>query len=154
MFYEIKNPYTNNNIEVEPKLELYRVKDFMGKEMPGLAIQLYYHDKDVDITYPYAMLTLSFGEFIGMKNCAYIDTNNCSYADFLLKKGVAKDTGFTMRSGFCEYPLWCFDENFLREIGEEKYEKYSSIYDEYMHEECEEECVEEDKKGNDEEYEI
>ena len=50
----------------------------MGKEMPGLAIVL----EDVtNVAEPeeYCMLTVSFGEFIGMKNCAYIDSNNCDF---------------------------------------------------------------------------
>ena len=77
-----------NQIVLEPKLALYSVRDFTGKEMPGLAIDL------IDITnkddpVEYHSLTVSFGEFIGMKNCAYVDTNNCSFAEQLLKQGIA-----------------------------------------------------------------
>ena len=58
--------------------------------------------------------------------------NNCDFADQLLQAGIAKDTGFYKASGFCTYPLWVFDEQFLRSCGEENYEKYSSRFDEYM----------------------
>ena len=55
-------------------------------------------------------LTVSFGEFIGLKDSAYIDTNNCRFAQQLLDQGIAVDTGLRKSSGFCEYPLWGFQE--------------------------------------------
>ena len=82
----------------------------------------------------YCMLTVSFGEFIGMKNCAYIDSNNCDFTAQLLEQGMAKPTGFTKHSGFCEYPLWEFDEQSLKDMGAENYEKYNTAYEQYMSE--------------------
>lgn len=117
--------------EVIPKLFLYEVPDFMGKKMTIPGIQLY--TREDGMLMPYATLTKSFGEFIGAKNCAYIDTNNYSFAPQLLSMGFAKDTGFTKGSGRCRYPLWVFEESFLKEIGEEKYEQYSREYEAYMH---------------------
>ena len=29
----------------------------------------------------FALITKSFGEFIGMKNCAFMDLNNCPFAN-------------------------------------------------------------------------
>ena len=114
-----------------PKLSLYAVHDFVGKEMPGLAIDLF------DVTngsepIQYCSLTTSFGEFIGMKNCAYIDANNCVFCDQLLVQGIAVATQFSKKSGFCEYPLWLFEENTLREMEEDAYEIYNSAYEKYM----------------------
>ena len=114
MQYQIKDFY-GRELTVQPRLELYSVTDFMGKEMPGLAIVL----EDVtNVAEPeeYCMLTVSFGEFIGMKNCAYIDSNNCDFTAQLLEQGMAKPTGFTKHSGFCEYPLWEFDEQSLKDM--------------------------------------
>ena len=68
MIYEINTNYSGK-VKVKPSVELYTVKDFMGKEMPGLAIRL----TDADTLEPFSMLTKSFGEFIGIKNAAYID---------------------------------------------------------------------------------
>ena len=116
--------------EVIPKLFLYEVRDFMGKKMTIPGIQLY--NREDGMLMPYATLTKSFGEFIGAKNCAYIDTNNYSFAPQLLAMGFAKDTGLTKESGRCTYPLWVFEESFLKEIGGEKYERYSREYDAYM----------------------
>lgn len=115
-----------------PKVELYSVTDFMGREMPGLAVELYQFDKESGELEPYACLTTSFGEFIGIKNSAYIDTNNCPFAEQLLTQGIAEPTGLSKTSGFCQYPLWVFKEEFLQEVGGEKYQVYSKVFDQYM----------------------
>jgi hypothetical protein len=47
---------------------------------------------------------------------------------------MAKPTGFTKHSGFCEYPLWEFDEQTLKDMGAENYEKYNTAYEQYMSE--------------------
>lgn len=138
MKLEIKN-YFGETVELVPKVALYSVKDFMGKELPGLAVLLETTDG-----YPYADLTVSFGEFIGLKNCAYVDTNNCDFASQILEQGVARETGFHKTSGFCPYPLWEFSEDFLRAAGEEAYQKYSDAYDAYMQED---DFSEEDEGG-------
>ena len=130
MDYKIKDFY-GRELMVQPRLALYSVRDFAGKEMPGLAITLIDVTDSNDPT-DYCDLTVSFGEFIGMKNCAYIDANNCDFADQLLKQGMATKTQFTKRSGFCEYPLWLFEEKDLREMDEAAYETYCSEYDKYM----------------------
>ncbi len=126
----IKVKILNEPYELTPKFFLYSVKDYMGEEMTIPGINLVHKTKDGDE--PFATLTKSFGEFIGIKNSAYIDTNNCPFADEILKAGLATDTGFTKQSGFCTYPLWLFDEEFLKEIGGEQYEEYSQEYDQYM----------------------
>ncbi len=137
--YKIKN-FLGKEITVIPRLFLYSVKDFMGKPMTIPGIQLYWEADDVEE--PFATLTKSFGEFIGAKNTAYIDTNNCDFAEQLLQYGFARNTGFTKQSGRCTYPLWVFDETFLSEIGGEKYQQYSKEFDEYMAAAEGEECDE------------
>ena len=127
MTLEIKD-YFGKPVSLTPRVGLYEVYDFMGKEMPGLAILL----DETDSGEPYAVLTVSFGEFISVKNSAYIDTNNCRFADQLLDQGIAEPTSFTKQSGFCTYPLWVFKEEFLQEIGGESYQKYSQAYDDYF----------------------
>lgn len=121
--------FLDKTVVLTPKVELYEVLDFMGEKMPGLAIAF----KD-DEDYQYCVLTVSFGEFIGIKNAAYIDVNNCPFADQLLASGIAEDAGFRKNSGFCSYPLWVFKEDFLVEHGKENYKKYSDAYDAYMQE--------------------
>lgn len=124
--------YFETPVILEPRVELYTVYDFMGKELPGLAIVLDMPIQGADEKEQFAILTKSFEEFIGLKNSAYVDINNCPFAPQLLNRGFAKDTGLYKESGFCSYPLWTFDETVLKETGGEKYERYARAYDEYM----------------------
>lgn len=118
-------------ITLRPRVELYEVRDFMGQTLPGLAVQFDLVGDDGELE-PYATLTTCFGEFISIKNAAYIDTNNCPFAENLLKQGIADPTGLYKTSGFCQYPLWIFREDFLQEVGGEHYQEYSKAYDQYM----------------------
>lgn len=48
--------------------------------------------------------------FLDAENMAFIDTNNCSWAEDMLKKQkFAKKTRNRACSGFCDYPLYKFD---------------------------------------------
>ena len=124
--------YSGNPVTLRPRLELYSVTDFMGTEMPGLAVVLDEVGDSPADSEQYAVLTVSFGEFISIKNSAYIDTNNCPFAEQLLRQGIAEPTGLCKTSGYCQYPLWVFKEEFLREIGGENYQKYAQSYEQYM----------------------
>ena len=141
MLFEISEYYTGGKIRLKPRVELYDTRDYMGTQMPGLAIVLDEVDQNENVTEQYAVLTVSFGEFLTLKNCAYIDTNNCPFVPQLLAEGIAQDTGYSKISGFCEYPLWVFKENFLKEIGGEKYEQYSEQFDAYMRSNVQEDDV-------------
>ena len=124
--------WAGDRVSLEPKVELYSVRDFMGKELPGLAIVLDKVGGTPDEAEEYAVLTVSFGDFLSLKNGAYIDTNNCYFADQLLRQGIAEDTGFSRHSGFCQYPLWRFKEEFLKGIGGENYQEYLRRYDDFL----------------------
>ncbi len=130
---QIKN-FCKQDIVVKPRFMLCDVKDFMGRKMTNIGISLVKETDNGDEHF--TVLTKPFGEFIGAKNCAYIDTNNCPLADIFLELGIARDIDFSITSGFFTYPLWEFDEDFLRKIGGEEYEKYSQAYDTYMRGDC------------------
>ncbi len=131
MQFKIKDP-AGSEINISPSVGVYRVKDYMGKQLYGLAILLNQVDGQGQQLEPYGVLTKSFGEFIGQKNCAYIDLNNNPFAEQLLEAGVAVQTSFYKDSGFCRYPLWQFKESFLQEIGGAAYLVYSDTFDAYM----------------------
>ena len=131
MNYQITT-FTGEKRLIKPRLELYSQKAFMNEDMPGIAIMIDDVTAGEYEAEPYCDLTTSFGEFIGMKNCAYIDTNNCDFADQLQSQCLASDTGFYKASGFCKYPLWQFEEGTLRQIDNDVYQKYSDAYDGYM----------------------
>ena len=114
--------------QVEPSLDLYEVEDFMGEKRYGLAICLNVVENN-EVVEPFATFTVSFGEFIGVKDAVYIDTNNCNFAFQLKKQGFGVDTGITKQSGFWNYPLWIFEESLLRQIDNDVYEEYAKQYE-------------------------
>lgn len=103
----------------------------------GIAIQAYENGE------PYAVLTVNlqsrlgnFCEMIGLKNAAYVNVNHYPWIRELIEAGIAKDTGFTKQSGFLKYPLYLFDENWLKSlepIGPNfTYDIYSRKFNELM----------------------
>lgn len=116
---------SGEKVELTGELVLHAVEDFMGEEKVHIGLQLHSEEG------PYAMLTVSFGEMIGIPNTMYVDTNNCYWAHELLEQDLAQDTGLTKSGGFCSYPLWLFNEEYLKAIGGEKYQQYIKQYDEY-----------------------
>ena len=137
MLFEITEYYTGEKIRLKPRVELYDTRDYMGKQMTGLAIVLDEVDQNENVTEQYAVLTVSFGDFLTM--------NNCPFAPQLLSDKIAQDTGHSKISGYCEYPLWVFKEDFLKEIGGEKYEQYSEQFDAYMRREMSEDDMKMDE---------
>ncbi len=113
--------------QVEATVELYLVKDPLGgQDKSGLAIQLWAEEEydGQKMKESYMVLTKNFGEPISVKNAAYIDVNNFPYATQLIDLGLAEDTGLYHQSGYVNYPLWKFDEEFLKSSGIEKYNTY------------------------------
>lgn len=139
MLFEISEYYTDGKIRLKPRVELYDTRDYMGKQMPGLAIVLDEVDQKENVTEQYAVLTVSFGDFLRPfeKLCNFL-TPQLPVRAALLSDEIAQDTGHSKISGYCEYPLWVFKEDFLKEIGGEKYEQYFEQFDAYMRREMSE----------------
>lgn len=50
--------------------------------------------------------------------CAYVDLNNMPELEkFIEENDLGEFTGLTQRSGFCEYPLYMFNVDKLRELS-------------------------------------
>lgn len=122
--------FNDKKFEITAHLRLVEVIDFLGEKVHNLGLSFTHIEDGHEL--PFADFTVNFAEYIGVKNCAYVNTNNCWYADEILETGIAEDTGLTKISGFCKYPLWQFKEEFLRAVDEDVYRKYSDEYDEYM----------------------
>ena len=95
---------------------MLRVKNYNIQEMNirsysnnNTALELVWEDG-----IPLAIITVNLGDLLE-KNMAYIDTNNCSWAeDFLVDNDFGIPTGEYKASGFCVYPLYQLD---LERIG-------------------------------------
>jgi hypothetical protein len=113
------------NEEYDVNLALYDTTDFMGIKRPSLAIFLSNEMGE-------SFVTVSFGEFIGLKNATYMDINNAPFVTEFIKQGYAQDTGCTKNSGFVNYPLYEFDAEFLKSCSAETYAEYEKEYNEAM----------------------
>lgn len=57
--------------------------------------------------------------------CGYLDTSNLSNAEkFMIDNGLGEFTGLMGRSGYCEYPLYMFNVDKLRELCPEQMAAY------------------------------
>ena len=70
----------------------------------------------------FATITVNLGgsgnPFAGMQSDkkAFVDTNNCPWVqEFLEDNHIAKFTGWSAPSGFCDYPLYEFDKDAIYE---------------------------------------
>lgn len=123
-----------DKITLVPELTLYDAGDILtNKVRHTIAIRLW--SKEEEGLEPYGVLTTNLGEFIAVKNAAYIDTNNNGkqILQWLKKKN---DFGIlsplTKRSGFCEYPLFISNEKFLKDIDYNCcYNHYEELFNEY-----------------------
>ena len=81
---------------------------------------------EVDSREPYSNLTTNLGAKVP-DYCAYIDINNLPEAlRFIEEHNLGEFTGIVGFSGFCEYPLYMFNVERLRELcpdGMEMYER-------------------------------
>lgn len=60
---------------------------------------------------PFATLTVNLSDPRQNDTLAFVDTNNCPWAEeFLADNHIAENTGISMPSGFCMYPLYKFNK--------------------------------------------
>ena len=83
----------------------------------GLALRLY--SVEDEFIEPYCSLTVCLPSEQPENDCsAFIDTNNCGeqITGWLEGIGAGKVTGKTRKSGFCTYPQFQFDKNFIDQL--------------------------------------
>ena len=133
---------TYNGIQYQPSVHRYEVHDedyewlksagLPAYEKPLYSLALVLTDPKTWEDFP---VTVSFGNLIGAKNYTYFDVNNCpGIVEALVDAGVISLPVLTMRSGFVEYPLCSFTDEFINTFGGVEYEAYSKAYDDYMRE--------------------
>ena len=78
----------------------------------------------------FVIRTVSFGEFIGIKNTAYLDFSSSPNAEAIFQLvRIAKDTGWRRGAGKERYPLWQFDGDTLRSLDRLPYQYYSMLFE-------------------------
>ena len=82
-----------------------------------LAVKMMYLDDEFGCELPFANATVNIDDdapFADWTRDAYLDQNNVpNIMDFLIEIGAGEFTGEFGVSGFCYYPLFRFNEDFL-----------------------------------------
>lgn len=68
---------------------------------------------------PYATITVNLPDSYRLedKNCAFVDTNNCPWAErFICENDLGEFTGWYGFSGFCSYPMYRFNTDKIQMI--------------------------------------
>jgi len=94
-----------------------------GKEYDVTAYKMYYANNNalaIRLTAecgPFATLTVNLSESDRLeKDCAYVDTNNCPWAEqFIEENKLGEPMGTYGFSGFCSYPLYKFNMDRLKD---------------------------------------
>ena len=92
--------------KAETEYGTYDVTIKTGKYLYGdnLAIELI-----TDTIEPFATLTKNLAEWTLPGDKAFVDTNNCPWAEkFIADNKLGRPTGMTGTSGYCTYPLYRF----------------------------------------------
>lgn len=118
--YEYESPY-GSTYTVEPTLAMYVDND-------NIYVGLDFYDEEYGCWESFCDVTVNINKQPYL--CAAIDTNNNGNAivDFLENNGLAEYTGMVTFSGYCVYPVFCFNEEKLKEINPEVFANYAKAY--------------------------
>lgn len=124
--------------------EVYFEIGYYFSDPTAIALAMFTKDDE-----EYGTLTVNLRDYSDLgPNQAFIDTNNMLYAEKFLeslngaKRVEHNGVPVTARSGFCEYPLYEFDESFLADIDPSGYTKYIQKLERTNMNEDTDECME------------
>lgn len=110
---EYQAPWGTENVQLE-------INTYMNNN--GLYIGML--SKEEDKFEPYGDMTVNLSQK-APNYCAYLDTNNMSGIEkFVVDNDLGEFTGLTQRSGFCEFPLYMFHVDKLRELCPDEMQLY------------------------------
>ncbi len=94
---------------------MYKVETEFGTYNVSIETSTYYCGNNLAISLitedgePFAILSVNLPEWTLPNNIAFVDTNNCPWAEkFISDNKLGRPTGMTGTSGYCTYPLYRF----------------------------------------------
>jgi len=100
---------------------MYKVETEFGTYDVSIEISTYYYGSNLAINLitedgePFATLTKNCAEWTLPGDKAFVDTNNCPWAEkFISDNKLGKPTGIKAASGYCTYPQYRFDVEKLK----------------------------------------
>lgn len=112
----------DETLTVFPRLNMYRDND-------NLYVGLDYVDEEYHMTAPYCDLTVNILPLPYLESAIDITYGMTDKLQFLAETGLAEPVpNKVLRSGFCAFPVYKFNEDMLREIDPDTFEKYAKAY--------------------------
>jgi len=100
---------------------MYKVETEFGTYNVSIETSTYYCGDNLAISLitedgePFAILSVNLPEWTLPKDKAFVDTNNCPWAEkFIVDNKLGRPTGITGTSGYCVYPQYKFDVEKLK----------------------------------------
>ena len=118
--YEYESEY-GGKYTVAPYLNTYVDYD-------NIYLGLYCYDDELKGWEPFCSVTVNIYDLPYLYGAIDTNNNGNKIVDFLEQNGFGIDTCLKAYSGYCEYPIFKFDEEKLREIDPEVFSAYASIH--------------------------
>lgn len=119
--------------EPKPQKTLFYHSEYGGDTEVSLEVQSYSNNGRIYIGLicnedgepePFASVTVNI-DAPAPDYCGYLDTNNLSNVEkFITENDLGEFSGFTGSSGYCQYPLYIFNVDKLRELCPEQMAAY------------------------------
>lgn len=113
--------WEDESITVFPTMDMYRNNN-------NLYLGLDYWDQELEIRDSWCDLTVNVGNLPYLHSAIDTDLSGEDKIRFLIENGFAEDTGKTLLSGFCTFPVFRFREDKLRELNPEVFAAYAKAH--------------------------
>lgn len=106
---------------VQPEVNLYANND-------NLSVSLLSYEKEGDYWEPFCSVTTNIEKLPYLYGAIDTNDNGPQMIAFLEKNGFGESVGLSLHSGFCDYPVFRFNEEKLRRVDPKGFEKYAKAH--------------------------
>ena len=121
---ELQMKYTDmfgNMYTVLPKLNCYA-------DNGNLYVGLDFFNDEYSCWEPYADVTVNICDLPFLESALDINNNGSEITDFLVQNELGELTGAVLQSGFCQFPVFKFNEEKLKEIDPDFFKEYAKAH--------------------------
>lgn len=118
--YEYESEYGGTYL-LSPKIGMYANND-------NLSVSFDFYDKEEDFWEPFCSATINTIPLAYLEAAIDTNDNGQKILDFLEKNGFGHRTPHAVRSGFCVYPIFSFNEEKIKEIDPKVFAEYQKAY--------------------------
>lgn len=106
---------------LKPHLGIYAYHD-------NLSLSFHHLDKDDGRWYPFCYATVNIIPLAYLEGAIDVNDNGNQMLEFLEANGFGECTPYCVRSGFCVYPIFKFNEDMLLKINPKVFTEYAKNF--------------------------